>query len=350
MKEKESTYINGNKKININFFKRLKRAIFNVEKYGEFLLEKTRVAVKFFLILVFILSTILAIVSTYNFNKVANKAYNYIINELPDFTYNNGAIEFSNYAEGYDKDLDFYNIIDTKTEMTEDVKDNYKNKIKEYTHAIVFLSDSVIIAEGGELIEKSYSDLDAMYDINISNKSDLVNILNSVGIYGISITYFIAIIITHTLTSILVYIPDIFMLCLFGYLMSKIAGVPLNSYKTIILAVYSMTLSVILKAAYSIAYMLTGFYIESFSIVYFLIAYIYMIAAILIIKSDLIKQQIELQKIYKVEAEVKKELQEQKEKDDETENDSEKEKRKKNKDKKEEDGPVINREPDGSEI
>ena len=104
-------------------------------------------------------------------------------------------------------------------------------------------------------------------------------------------------------------------------------------------------ISIILSTIYSVVYSLTGFVIEYFDIMYLLVSYIYIIAAILIIKSDLIKQQMELQKIYKVEKEVKKELEEQRENKEKDEKEDEK------KDKEEtEDEPMINREPDGSEI
>ena len=83
---------------------------------------------------------------------------------------------------------------------------------------------------------------------------------------------------------------------------------------------------------------------------YLAITCIYIIAAILIIKSDLLKQQAELQKIYKVEAKVKKELEEQKDKDKEEKEDKKDEKKKEKDKEEEEDGPVVGREPDGSEI
>lgn len=354
MKKKESKEIkftDANKSKQIGFFMRLKRSIFNVEKYGEFILEKTSVSIKYFLILILLVSLVLASVSTYHFGKIVNKAYSYLVSELPDFTYENGKVSFANYAEGYDKDIDLYNIINTETEMTDGVKENYKNKVKDYSYAIIFLQDEIIVQEAGEFTEISYNQINDMYDLNIKNKEDLVQLIDNIGVAGIDITYFIAIALSLYIVNVITYISDILMLSIFGYLTTRIVGIPLNFLKTLVLSIYAITLSIILSTAYSVVFSLTGFVIQYFNIMYLLIAYIYLVAAILIIKSDLIKQQMELQKIYKVEAEVKKELQEQKDKEEEEDREKKEEEKKKKKEKdKEEQEPVINREPDGSEI
>ena len=78
-----------------------------------------------------------------------------------------------------------------------------------------------------------------------------------------------------------------------------------------------------------------------------LIAYIYITAVIYMIKSDLIKQQVELIRIATVQAKVKEQLKEEDNKD--TEEKDNKDKEKKEKEKKSDD-EVLNDEPDGSEI
>jgi len=355
MKKKESKEIkftDANKSLKMNFFVRAKRAICNVERYGEFLLEKTSTAVKYFLILILIVTLVLTIVSTYQFSKIANKAINYVRNDLPDFTYENGKVMFANSAEGYDKEVDFYDIINTDSELSDGVKEEYKNKVKDYSSAIILLQDEVIVFENGKFIENSYEEIEEMYNLNIKNKTDLVQTIDSIGIAGINSTYFIAAFISLYISNLLTFISDILMVCVFGYLVGRLSGVPLTLEKTLVLSFYSLTLSIILSTIYIVVYSLTGFVIEYFSWMYLLVAYIYIIASILIIKSDLIKQQMELQKIYKVEAEVKKELQEQKDKEEPEEKNEEDKEDKKDKKKKEKDNdePVINREPDGSEI
>lgn len=346
---KEIKFTDTNESKKITFFTRIKRSIFNVEKYGEFLLEKTSLAIKYFFLLVLIISLVLATVSTYHFGKVVEKAYSYIKNELPDFTYENEKVKFANSAEGYDKDIDLYNIINTDSELSDGVKDSYKEKVKDYSHAIIFLQDKILILENGQFIEYSYSQIENSYNVDIKNKEDLIQVLDTIGISGINITYFVMATLSLYIVNIITYISDILLIAIFGYLTGKIVGLPLNAIKTLVLSIYALTLSLLLSTVYSVIYSLTGFVIEYFNVMYLLIAYIYMVAAILIIKSDLIKQHMELQKIYKVEAQVKKELEEQREKEQDEEEEKEEKRKKKDKEE-EEDEPVINREPDGSEI
>lgn len=329
------------------FFVKIKRSVFNVEKYGEYLVEKTSTALKYFFGIMLIISLVLAAVSTYHFSEIINKAYSYIKNDLPDFTYENGKINFERTVEGYDSDMDLYNIISADGELSEGVKENYKEKVKDYTYAIIFFQDGLIVQESGNFIEYSYIDIENSYGVNLKNKSELINTLDSVGVYGVNVTYFVASILSIYIANVITYITDVLMVCIFGYFVAKIVGISLTFGKTFILSIYALTLSIILSTVYSVVYSLTGFVIEYFNMMYLVISYIYIIAAILIIKSDLIKQQIELQKIYKVEEEVKKEIEEQREE----ESKDKKEEKKKEKDKKdEEEEPIINREPDGSEI
>lgn len=347
---KEIKFTNAEKSHKIGFFERAKRSIFNVEKYGEFLLEKTRVSVKYFLLLTLIISIILSVVTTYHFGKIVNKAFNYIENDLPNFTYKEGILSFESYAEGYDKENDFYDIIDTNTEITNKQVEEHIKKIKNYQAGVIFLSNEVIINQDGKLEEYQYSELVELFGLSLQNKEDLTILINSMGIQGVVVTYLVAGILVNYVTNIILYFCDILMVCIFGYLVSRIVGIPLNLSKTLSLSIYAMTLSLLLSMIYSVVYSFTGFVIEYFGVMYLIIAYIYIIAAILIIKSDLLKQQAELQKIYKVEAKVKKELEEQKDKDKEEDKNDKKDEKKKEKEKKEEDEPVVGREPDGSEI
>ena len=79
------------------------------------------------------------------------------------------------------------------------------------------------------------------------------------------------------------------------------------------LAIYSLTLSIILNLIYIVQYNFTGFEIPYFEMLYLLIAYIYIIAAILIIKTDLINQVMQLQRIQEEQKKISQENNEENE-------------------------------------
>ncbi len=63
------------------------------------------------------------------------------------------------------------------------------------------------------------------------------------------------------------------------------------------MSVYAITLSLILRTIYVVVTMLTSFEIKYFDVMYVAVAYISLAAAIFLIKSDVIKQHLELMKI-----------------------------------------------------
>lgn len=344
---KEIKINNSHKK---SFFKRVKDAIFKLENYGEFILEKTSVSITFFLKLMLLVSIIIAAVSTYNFNIIVTKGFSYIKNELPDFNYSEGKVDFSQYKEAYDEDLDFYTIINTKGKLNDNIEADLINKVKDYELSLILLQDKLILTEYGQAVEYKYVDLEQQYDINTLNKQDLVSMLDSIGVFGINSTYFIASLLSLYIVNAITIFVDVLLVFVFGLIISKLCGVNMPSSKVLSISIYAMTLSILLSTAYSVVYSLTGFVIEHFNIMYLMVAYVYLIAAILIIKSDVIKQKMELQKIIEVQKQVKKELEEKKQEEENKKTDKEDDKKEKKKKDSEEEDPIVNREPDGSEI
>ena len=105
------------------------------------------------------------------------------------------------------------------------------------------------------------------------------------------------------------------------------------------MSIYALTLPLFLNLIYLILNVLTGFTMSYFSIVYNVIACIYIVTAILMIKSDFVDQQKELIKIVEEQRVVKKEQREEnKEKPDEKKDDQ--------KEKEPEDDPIKNKDPD----
>ena len=134
---------------------------------------------------------------------------------------------------------------------------------------------------------------------------------------------------------------------LFALIVAKVCRISMNLKHCFNISIYALTLSIILSMLYNVAYIMLGFYTEYFRLVYLLISYVYVVAVILMIKSDLIKQQIELTKIVEVQKQVHEEL-----KDSEEEDKKENKKPEREDKPKEEkpEGSVSKDEPDGSEI
>ncbi len=134
-----------------------------------------------------------------------------------------------------------------------------------------------------------------------------------------------------------------------GWLVLSFSRLKMRYSKLFALSIYASTLTTVISVIYILLNSFFGIYIEVFDYLSMLIAYIYITAVIYMIKSDLIKQQMELIRIATVQAKVKEQLKEEDNKDTE-----EKEKKdNKDGDKKEEkkkDNEVLNDEPDGSEI
>lgn len=191
------------------------------------------------------------------------------------------------------------------------------------------LKDKVIV-KGYDGIESSatYENLSNNYNINNINKSNLTEFFsgdNMIKIYAaFAVIAFIYLFVIYMVQILL----DTLLLSVVGYLLSQIVGVKFK-YKSIFnISIYALTLSILLYCAYIVVNLFTGFEIKYFTIAYNAIAYIYVVTAILMIKSDLIKQQIELTKIVEEQKKIKEEKQEEPE-------DKEKEKDKKKEDKKE---------------
>lgn len=90
---------------------------------------------------------------------------------------------------------------------------------------------------------------------------------------------------------------DVFTLSIFGLFTCLIARIKMNYKAVFNMSIFALTLSVILRIIYSMITMLTNFEIKYFEIMYIAVAYISLAAAIFLIKSDVIKQQLQLMKI-----------------------------------------------------
>ncbi len=131
---------------------------------------------------------------------------------------------------------------------------------------------------------------------------------------------------------------DALLVCIVGIIISRITRIRLKYKPIYVMSIYALTLPIILNCIYVIAHTFTGFTIDYFSIVYNIIAYIYLVTAILLIKTDFIERQRELIKIINEQEKVRREH-------EQNDNETPDEEPKDEEDKKPEENPTE--EPDG---
>ena len=118
----------------------------------------------------------------------------------------------------------------------------------------------------------------------------------NIGKYNdVSIT--VMLVISSFISFFMMIILDIFTLSIFGMFTSLIAKIKMNYKAVFNMSIYAMTLSIILEMIYVTITVLTDFKIKYFEVMYIAVAYITLAAAIFLIKSDVIKQHLELMKI-----------------------------------------------------
>lgn len=304
----------------IGFFKRLKMAIFELENYIQFISEKSGKAIFYSLKLVIILSFIIVAANAIFVYAKYNNPTNYLDNIVPNFVYQDSKLEI-------DKD-----------DLTTDEKKTTAEVMKQ-------LSPSIKEIFSGQ----TYSKTDLMQYVQENERNIVIIGVAVVFIEGI-FDLFIFWIMIAILTSFI------------GWIVLKFLRIKMKYSRLYALSTYASTLSIILTVIYTMLNTFFGVYIDVFDYLSMLISYIYITAVIYMIKSDLIKQQLELIRIATVQAQVKEQLDKEKEKEEEEkrkkqeepqgekENGSDEGSDKKEKEKSDGENNVYDDEPDGSEI
>lgn len=302
----------------IGFFKRLKMAIFELENYIQFISEKSGKAIFYSLKLVIILSFIIVAANAIFVYAKYNNPANYLDNIVPNFIYQDSKLEI-------DKD-----------DLTTDEKKATAEVMKQ-------LSPSIKEIFSGQ----TYSKTDLMQYVQENERNIVIIGVAVVFIEGI-FDLFIFWIMIAILTSFI------------GWIVLKFLRIKMKYSRLYALSTYASTLSIILTVIYTMLNTFFGVYIDVFDYLSMLISYIYITAVIYMIKSDLIKQQLELIRIATVQAQVKEQLDKEKEEEekrkkqeepkDEKENGSDEGSDKKEKEKSDGENNVYDDEPDGSEI
>ena len=331
-----------------NFFKRIFISIFKLEDYGMFLGERVSVAIKYGLLLLFLLSLIISLSLTFYVYDEIRTGINYFKNEMPNFTISPEGAKFDEEVRAYDYKFKF-RLYTTNEKMSDDFMRQARYDSTDEDDILLLSNDEFFVKMGHSEIRGKYADalIESVDKAYLLNDIENINIgVMCLGALGFYLIFLFLVLLFYNLTQLILVI-------LFGSIASGFSGVRFKFRPLFSLSIYAMTLSSILNTIYAIEVPYLNFVIPHSDLMLVIIDFIYIIAAILMIKYDLIKQNEELQKVIEVQKQVHKEMEEQ-EQEENKENNQEKEKQEeKEKEKeKEEEPPVIdeNREPDGSEI
>lgn len=342
----------------LGFFKKLRYSILNIEKYPEMAIEGLGNALSYIAKIVVVLAIILSIWTLMQTSQMIGEGISYLENEFPDFSYSNGELTV-NTEEPITIDNEQFGriIIDTKTDSEETIN-QYKNSISEYGTGVLVLKNRVELKNINMIGELSYNYKESLDSMNLTefNKQDVVNYVKG---EQINTLYFSMFIMLFIYTFSMYFINTLWyalILGVVGYFTMWVLKMKMRYVAVFNMSIYALTLSTILSIIYLIVNIFFNFTIEYFNIMYVTVATIYLLAAIFMIKTDLIKKQAEVMKIVEAEQIVKKELEEKEKEKEEKENKEEKKESKdkdnqeenKKKEKKENKGNLNNDEPEGS--
>lgn len=310
-------------------YKKFWYSITKFERYPEMATEGVKRAFSYLIWLVFVFALILAISLIIKFTDLAKKGINFLDKNFNEISYSEGVLTID--AVNKSATTDWGNVIVNTEELSEDQLKQYENK-KSYTDVeFVWLKEYVLLKYDKEVGKIYYKDILENLEINKFDKNTLLSYLNeqfnSPKIY---IMYLIAMTIYLFVSYFIAFLLDALILSLFGTITTVFAKIQIRYRALFNMSIYSITISTVLQLIYTIIKAFTGFNIKYFDLMHTAISFICLTAAIFMIKSDVIKQQLELMKII----EIKKQEQEQ-ESQEEQEEKQEEEKKEDNSEEKE---------------
>ena len=345
-----------NKVKNINFFKKIWYSITKFEQYPAMAAEGIKTSTRYLLILITLVTVAAMVGSLLQTNKLMKDLAQYIQENIPEFSYNDGKLEMNTEEPIVINDIQYQGIdrividpsADTAEQKEKDKTDNSMEGI------IVFLfKDEIVLvgktSESDKTAEQvyTYSNFIQSYtgtDIQSFNKTDFTNYLTSERMIPFYTRYGLSIFIYLLIMNVIYALLDAFEIAILGWITGLLAKIKIKFSALYSMAAYALTLSIFLNIIYIVINYFTTFSIKYFQVAYIAIAYIYLAATIFILKDDLIRKMQEVEKIREEQKNVKEEIKEQENKKEEPE-----EKKQEKDEKKEQKEDDEGEEPQGSE-
>ena len=136
-------------------------------------------------------------------------------------------------------------------------------------------------------------------DVKSFSKTQLIEYMRSSKMNNFYGKYMISSFISLLLVEIMITLIDALEIAAFGWLTTMITRIRIRFVAIYNMAVYALTLPMILNMLYIIVNYFTTFTISYFQVAYITIAYIYLAAVIFLLKDDLLKKLEEVEKIKK---------------------------------------------------
>lgn len=310
--------------VKLNFFKKLVISVKDLDKYDLLAAQPVKKGISYFIKLILLFSTVLAMMYSIQVFQLSNKAKEKI-DEVPDFEYKNGELVFNE-----DEPILFENITNLlnsvliiPNENDENSKE-YSKKIKTYNSYLILNKSDFAISINDNKLDFKYKDVLDRYSIKSFDKAELKDLISTINSTTLSFSFFLLMIIYLFFWYLIMLGSDIIITFLVSSITSWLARIKLKISALVNIAIHSLTLSILLYLAYYIVNILTGFEIKNFRIMYVLVASIYAAISILIIKADFIERQVELAKVIKEQQAIRKELADEDDNDIDDEEDGEK--------------------------
>jgi len=334
----------------ISFFKKVWYSITKFEQYPNMAMEGLKRAIKYLALLTAILSVFMMLCTAYEMRLTVLNVADYIQENIPEFTYSNGNISLDIQepiviekleTTGVDK-ITINTLIENDNEKEQFKKDNSVEGINAF-----FFKDYAVLkiqSEGYENIEQKYAYTDLIVnfaDTSAENfaKSDFVQFLKNGKMTKFYSTYAVSIYGYYFVENFMVALIYSLEIALLGWITTIVLRVRMRFKALYNMSAYAITLSTILMTIYVMVNYFTGFTIKEFQIAYIAIAYIYLVAAIFILKDDVIKKMQEVEILKQEQMKVREEIKQEEKKEDKEEK----------QDKEEKNGDNENDEPQGSE-
>lgn len=322
-----------------NFFQKLWTSITDFEKYEEFAADKVSSVIKYLLILTSIFTISIASAYTYKFYTIIQDTKEYISENIEEMTLEHGKLKvLADEPIIIENDNNVIPIIIIDTSENAD-EEKFIERISAYQNGMIFLSDRAIVSSN-LLTQNENIYYSNIFTENIQNKQELMNLMS-----GNNMTYtYILFLVTIFVYLFVVYfvsnLIDGVVLGVLGYIFARIVRLRLRFKATFNIGIHAISLPIVLNLIYIIVNTFTGFEVTYFQWMYEAISYIYVAVAILMIKTEIINQKIQLIKLEQIQAKVAEEEQ--------TEENQEKQEKDKEKDKEEKKEQEGGEQPEGS--